>query len=75
MSTYKLLKDKYAGQLVANWSESSDPEKSVHEDIGIAAYLSCLWGDKKVFIHFFLQKLEFNYCCSYLTYRSIAKML
>jgi len=48
VSTYKLLKDKYAGQLVANWSESSDPEKSVHEDIGIAAYLSCLWGDKKV---------------------------
>eukprot|EP00088_Acartia_fossae_P057454 TRINITY_DN6703_c0_g1_i3.p1 TRINITY_DN6703_c0_g1~~TRINITY_DN6703_c0_g1_i3.p1 ORF type:complete len:563 (-),score=83.67 TRINITY_DN6703_c0_g1_i3:346-2034(-) len=47
-SEYERLKNKYAGDLVANWSETSDPEKSVHEDIGIAAYLSCLWGEQKV---------------------------
>jgi len=46
-SEYSRLKDKYAAELVANWKESSDPEKSVHEDIGIAAYLSCLWGEEK----------------------------
>jgi len=45
---YSRLKEKYAGDLVRNWAESSDPEKSVHEDIGIAAYLACLWGHQKV---------------------------
>jgi tRNASer (uridine44-2'-O)-methyltransferase len=40
------LKEKYAANLIANWKESSDAEKSVHEDLGIAAYLSCLWQGK-----------------------------
>lgn len=31
-----------------NWTESTDPSKFVYEDIGIAAYLSLLWGNKKV---------------------------
>ena len=48
---YSRLKSKYAGDLVSNWREASDPEKSVHEDIGIAAYLTCLWrGQKKTFV-------------------------
>lgn len=47
-SEYNRLKDKYAGDLISNWTESSDAEKSVHEDIGIAAYLSCLWKGHKV---------------------------
>ena len=41
---YARLKSKYAPGLVASWTETSDPEKSVHEDVGIAAYLSCLWA-------------------------------
>lgn len=44
---YSRLKLKYAGGLISSWKESSDPEKSVHEDVGISAYLSCLWGDQK----------------------------
>ncbi len=43
ISEYSRLKEKYAANLIANWQESSDAEKSVHEDLGIAAYLSCLW--------------------------------
>ena len=30
---YSRLKEKYAGDLVRNWAESSDPEKSVHEEL------------------------------------------
>jgi tRNASer (uridine44-2'-O)-methyltransferase len=43
---YARLKERYAEKIIANWQESSDPEKSVHEDLGIAAYLSCLWKGK-----------------------------
>ena len=45
---YSRLKEVYADELVRNWAESSDPEKSVHEDIGIAAYLACLWGNREI---------------------------
>ena len=40
---YARLKHKYAGDIIENWRESSDPEKFVHEDIGIAAYILLLW--------------------------------
>ena len=40
---YARLKHKYAGDIIENWKESSDPEKFVHEDIGIAAYILLLW--------------------------------
>ncbi|XP_023321069.1 probable tRNA (uracil-O(2)-)-methyltransferase [Eurytemora carolleeae] len=45
---YSRLKSKYAGDLISNWKETSDAEKSIHEDIGIAAYLTCIWGQKKI---------------------------
>lgn len=41
---YIYLKQKYAKQLVENWSESTDPRKHVFEDIAIAAFLIELWN-------------------------------
>ncbi|CAN6657165.1 tRNA (uracil-O(2)-)-methyltransferase [Trichomonascus vanleenenianus] len=41
--TYILLKQKYAKTLVANWAESTDPNKHVFEDLSIAAFLIQLW--------------------------------
>ena len=49
---YSRLKGKYAGPIIAAWTESSDPEKSVHEDIGIAAYLLCLWDARETPVKF-----------------------
>ena len=40
---YQRLKERYAGDIITNWGESSDPEKFVHEDLGIAAYILLLW--------------------------------
>ena len=40
---YARLKASYAKDIIDNWEESSDPEKFVHEDLGIAAYLLLLW--------------------------------
>ena len=42
------MKSKYAEDLISNWKETSDAEKSIHEDIGIAAYLTCIWGQDKI---------------------------
>ena len=42
---YTQLKVKYARNLVQNWSETTDPEKHVFEDLGIAAFLIELWND------------------------------
>ena len=44
---YVRLKNKYATDIVSNWAESSDPEKFVHEDIGIAAYILLLWSQQR----------------------------
>jgi len=44
---YQRLKDKYAKDIISNWAESSDPEKFVHEDIGIAAYILLLWRHQR----------------------------
>jgi len=44
---YIRLKNKYATDIVSNWAESSDPEKFVHEDIGIAAYILLLWSQQR----------------------------
>ena len=44
---YIRLKNKYASDIVTNWAESSDPEKFVHEDIGIAAYILLLWSQQR----------------------------
>ena len=46
---YNELKSKYVKKLVESnaWStESTDPEKFIHEDIGIAAYLILIWRCK-----------------------------
>ena len=44
---YARIKNKYAADIVANWRESSDPEKFVHEDLGIAAYILLLWRQQR----------------------------
>ncbi|CAG8751246.1 6453_t:CDS:2 [Gigaspora margarita] len=43
MLTYKYLKEKYAKELVGNWTEKTDPAKFVFEDIAIASWLISLW--------------------------------
>ncbi|RIB09591.1 hypothetical protein C2G38_2146477 [Gigaspora rosea] len=43
MLTYKYLKEKYAKELVGNWTEKTDPTKFVFEDIAIASWLISLW--------------------------------
>ncbi|KAJ1357193.1 hypothetical protein KIN20_015274 [Parelaphostrongylus tenuis] len=40
---YATMKEKYARQLVQNWTEKTDPKKFVYEDCGIASYLLELW--------------------------------
>jgi tRNASer (uridine44-2'-O)-methyltransferase len=44
---YLRLKEKYGQQLVKSWTEKTDPQKFVYEDIGIAAYLIVLWEDER----------------------------
>lgn len=44
---YQRLKEKYAQQIISHWKETSDPEKFVHEDIGISAYLLLLWRQQR----------------------------
>jgi len=45
---YQKLKDIYAKDIISNWAESSDPEKFVHEDLGIAAYILLLWRQQRI---------------------------
>ena len=40
---YAELKDKYGKKFIGSWTESTDAEKFVHEDVGIAAYLTLIW--------------------------------
>merc|ERR1719402_291197 len=40
---YNNIKDKYSKDIIDNWGEVSDPEKFVHEDLGIASYLLLIW--------------------------------
>jgi len=39
---YRKLKEKY-GYWAEQWEESTDPQKFIFEDIGIASFLICLW--------------------------------
>ncbi|KAJ1674915.1 tRNA(Ser) Um(44) 2'-O-methyltransferase [Spiromyces aspiralis] len=41
--TYQRLKAKHAHWLVSVWTEKTDPQKFVYEDIAIASWLLCLW--------------------------------
>lgn len=45
---YGQLKAKYYHKLAQEWrkTESTDPEKFLHEDIGIATYLLLIWNDR-----------------------------
>ncbi|CAF1201350.1 unnamed protein product [Rotaria sordida] len=40
---YERLKIKYGKYLTTNWCESTDPQKHVFEDLGIASYLLTYW--------------------------------
>uniref|UniRef100_A0A336MCC9 tRNA (uracil-O(2)-)-methyltransferase n=1 Tax=Culicoides sonorensis TaxID=179676 RepID=A0A336MCC9_CULSO len=40
---YSELKSKYASDLISMWTEVTDPQKYVYEDLGIASYLLLLW--------------------------------
>lgn len=42
-NTYSRLKQIYAADLIARWTEKTDPAKHVFEDIAIAAFLLELW--------------------------------
>nr|VZI45336.1 unnamed protein product [Spirometra erinaceieuropaei] len=44
---YVRLKTCYWEDLRASWCEKTDPEKFIHEDFGIAAYLICIWSSLK----------------------------
>lgn len=46
---YIKLKQKYSGNLIANWSEKTNPRKHVFEDLGIAAFLIELWSEVQEF--------------------------
>ena len=43
---YIQLKETHGKKLIENWTESTDPEKFVHEDVAIAAYLILLWEEE-----------------------------
>lgn len=45
-NTYNDLKDKYADEIFKAWDMQTDPSKFIHEDIGIAAYLICIWKSR-----------------------------
>lgn len=45
--TYVRLKSTYAQSIISGWVENTDPSKHVFEDLGIAAFLICLWGNNK----------------------------
>ncbi|KAI9246144.1 hypothetical protein EDC94DRAFT_627560 [Helicostylum pulchrum] len=45
---YQHIKSKYGPELVANWTEKTDPKKFVYEDLAIASYLLCLWKEEEV---------------------------
>ncbi|KAI9217475.1 hypothetical protein BC828DRAFT_391074 [Blastocladiella britannica] len=42
-ATYKRLKRRYA-DLLTTWTEKTDPQKFVHEDMALASYLICVWS-------------------------------
>lgn len=44
---YAELKAKYASDLVKIWTECTNPQKYIYEDIGIATYLLILWEKER----------------------------
>jgi tRNASer (uridine44-2'-O)-methyltransferase len=43
LDTYLALKERHTARLIATWAETTNPAKHVFEDLGIAAWLMCLW--------------------------------
>lgn len=41
------LKARYAEKIIGMWTETTDPQKFVYEDISIAAYLIVLWEEER----------------------------
>lgn len=44
---YQKLKQDYGLPIAKTWTECTDPQKYVFEDVAIAAYLICLWKEDK----------------------------
>ncbi|VDN35456.1 unnamed protein product [Gongylonema pulchrum] len=42
-SLYQEIKQRWGQQIVANWTERTDPQKFVYEDCAIASYLLSFW--------------------------------
>ncbi|VDN98920.1 unnamed protein product [Rodentolepis nana] len=45
---YDELKNRYAKSIASFWCMGTDPIKFIHEDLGIAAYLLCLWRNDTI---------------------------
>lgn len=52
VAVHRGLKAKYGRQLIASWSERTNAEKFVFEDLAIAAYLLALWEKEKDGVRF-----------------------
>lgn len=44
---YSKLKNKYGKSLIQNWSENTDPQKYVYEDIAISTYILLIWQSER----------------------------
>ena len=44
--TYERMKKEHVETVSAAWDMQTDPDKFIHEDIGIASYLCCLWKEQ-----------------------------
>ena len=45
---YRELKDKYVPNIASIWPECTDPQKFIHEDVAIAAYLLLIWRKERI---------------------------
>lgn len=52
VALHRDLKAKYGKELITNWSEKTDAQKFVFEDLAIAAYLLALWYKEKDAVRF-----------------------
>lgn len=44
---YRELKEKYVPSIAKIWPECTDPQKFIHEDVAIAAYLLLIWRKER----------------------------
>lgn len=43
---YQGYRERHAKRWLRDWTESTDPRKFIFEDLGIAAWLACLWREE-----------------------------